>query len=208
MRRYLLILAVLLCFACRIAWADPAGTAVPGKGLAGAATTVQNQDTSAKGKNAALKASDAAKSVEKKTPEQPNNSGVTSNCCGWVWFFAMIPSLMFIVFLVVMKKGLQKSNWSLRDALSESEPMKDQNGATIYDKNGNPVFARSSSRLLAFIGFFVIILWLVGFSVPTLYHYACTGNVPKLNEVSTFLLAQAGIFAPYIANKLAGAIKS
>ena len=140
----------------------------------------------------------------------------SKKCCGWLWLIALIPSGMFVLFLFIMKSSLSKSDWNLGDALSESDPMKDKDGNIIMkDKDGKivtaggkPFFAKSASRLIAFVGFFVINFWLIGLSIPTLYYFACNGQIPKLNDVSTFLLAQAGAFAPYIANKLVSTIKS
>jgi len=137
--------------------------------------------------------------------------GIVDSPCIGGWFFqimAMLPTVVFLIFLTVVKKALKDGKWNLSDALSETDALRDNAGA--LEKNpdtGNPIYPKSASRLIAFIGLFVIVIWIMGLSIPTFYHFACTGEMPDLSGVSTFLAAQAGLFAPYIANKIAGAIK-
>lgn len=111
---------------------------------------------------------------------------------------AMFPALLFLGFLFILRKAL-RNDWSLAEALSESEP--------VALTNGTQVFPKSASRLIAFIGFFGIIIWGVGLMVPACYRFACNGEVPDMTGFTTYLLAQAGVFAPYVANKIAGALK-
>lgn len=207
MKRNLLMLCALICFLSPHVWADTATTSPPVKSQTDEVSSIQKPATSVRGVEPS-KTIDVSKGDVKNPSEQSNKYAEKTKCSGWFVFFSMFPAILFLVFLLVVKKILQNNNWSLGDALSESEPLKDQNGAVVNDANGKPVFARSASRFMAFIGFFAIIVWIVGLSIPTLYRFACTGEVPDLSKVSTFLLAQAGIFAPYIANKLAAAIKS
>ncbi len=209
MKRNLLILIAMICFMSQSALSESAESTQPNKEQPGTVMPVQKTVTSDKGsENKTSKEINIPKNEEKKTPDQPINNADKPLCSAWLVLFSLIPAIMFICFLIVVKKALKDADWSLGDALSESEVAKDPTGAVLRDKDGNPVFIRSSSRLMAFIGFFGIIVWIVGLSIPTLYQFACTGKVPELNGVSTFLLAQAGVFAPYIANKLAGAVKS
>ena len=231
MKRNLLMLCGLICFISPCVWADSTGTATPAKCQPEAVSPIQRIATSVRG-TMAPKGNDASKADTKNTSEQAGNSAEKTKCCGWLVFFSIVPAILFIVFLMVVKSYLKDNKWSLGDALSESDPakdlagsvskdkdgnpvfevLKDKDGNPVFqvlkDKDGNPVFAKSSSRLIAFIGLFGIIVWIVGLSIPTLYQFACTGKVPELSGVSTFLLAQAGVFAPYIANKLVGAVKS
>ena len=127
------------------------------------------------------------------------------------WFDVVtvaIPVILFLLFLLVLGARLKGDNqWNLGEALSESEPLRYQNGNPVLI-NGRPSYPSSSSRLIAFIGLFVIVTWAMGILIPATYRFAKTGEVPDLTEFSKFLLAVAGIFTPYIANRIAGAIKS
>jgi hypothetical protein len=193
----------VLCLSSLCAYAET--TAVPSAKDVGA--TAPPKQTADLGTQKATPNSTATTASETTTPQQEPKCPDSKKCSGWLWVIALIPSGMFVLLLLFMKSSLKDKNWNLGDALSESETLKDKNGDILMDSNGNPIFAKSASRLIAFVGFFVIIFWLMGMSTPTLYHFACTGEVPKLNDVSTFLIAQAGVFAPYIANKLVSAIK-
>ena len=203
MKKTLIMLAAIICLASLCAYAESPGTA-PSKDAAAAAAPKPSAESAAQKPTSTAT---VAPSTDVKTQGQAAK-GADSKCCGWLWLIAFIPSGMFVLFMLITKSSLKNSTWNLGDALSESEPVKNKDGDILKDAAGNPVFAKSASRLIAFVGFFVIIFWLMGLSIPTLYHFACTGEVPKLNDVSTFLLAQAGTFAPYIANKLVSAIKS
>jgi len=120
---------------------------------------------------------------------------------------AASPELLFLVFLITTLLILKKNKWRLGDALSESDVLRNNDGSVITNTNGDPIYPRSISRLIAFIGLFGIITWILGLSFPAIYRLSCYGEMPDLSGVSTFLLAQAGIFTPYIANKISGAIK-
>ena len=203
MKRILLMLCALCCFLSPHARAGTTGTATQPEAI----PPTQGTATSVTG-SLAPKGTDAAITDVKNMSEQAGTAAEKTKCCEWFRVLvSMLPAFLFLMFLLVVKANLKGNKWSLGDALSESDLAKNPDGSVLKDKDGNPVFIRSSSRLIAFIGFFGIIVWIVGLSIPTLYQFACTGKVPNLSGVSTFLLAQAGIFAPYIANKIAGAFK-
>jgi len=121
------------------------------------------------------------------------------------WIVACIPPFIFIIFLILTGFALMRTgtNW-LKEALSESEPLRDKDGNL---QGGNAIYPPSASRLIAFIGMFGIIVWQFGIIVPALYHFTLFGEIPDLGGISKFIVAQAGIFTPYIANKIAGAFK-
>jgi len=207
MKRNLLMLCAFIFFLSSYAWADTAGTATPAKDQSQAISPTQGTATSDTG-SLAPKGADATNADAKNISEPAGNTAEKKKCCGWFEvLISIVPASLFLMFLLVIKATLKGNRWYLGDALSESDQAKDTDGSVLKDRDGNPVFIRSSSRLIAFIGFFGIIVWIVGLSIPTLYQFACTGKVPDLSNVSKFLLAQAGIFAPYVANKIAGAFK-
>ncbi len=131
--------------------------------------------------------------------------------------------LAFLVFLVIaLGVATYKKKWSLSDALSEYLEVKevfkikdDQEHDQVVYKQGSPepVVVTinkptcSASRLIAFIGLFGIITWTMVILCPAVQWFARTGHFPKLEGLSTFLVAQAGIFTPYIANRIGAAIK-
>jgi hypothetical protein len=55
---------------------------------------------------------------------------------------------------------------------------------------------------------FVILAWTMALLMPAAYWYAREGTVPELEKISAFILAQVGLFAPYIFNQLAAAVKA
>ena len=130
-------------------------------------------------------------------------------------FLALIPAAFFLLVLIWLALCLKfDSAWKLSGALSEQieqkfllrEPQPD--GQVIYNyKTGEaiheikPIMVNSSSRLIAFIGLFVIAAEIMGVLIPAIYRYACTGEIPDLSNFSTFILAQTPIFAPYVVNK-------
>jgi hypothetical protein len=229
MSKKMLILFALICFIPVSAWGV---TESPGRNKAQSGmeepTAAVDQNSQGGEKKAAPEVA-AAKNEEKKDDEQSTDSSKSMKKCSMIW--SVLPAVMFIVFLLCVVAALKKRGWSLSEALSESDPIVDpkaggvllvnvkqpvmddkgtpikENGRILLTDVQRPVYARSSSRLIAFIGSFTIIVWIIGLSIPTLYHFLCKGSVPELSGVSGFLLAQAGIFAPYLANKIAGAIK-
>lgn len=130
--------------------------------------------------------------------------------CLWM---ALFPVLFFLLFLIWLGVCLHRDRkWDLSGALSEQIEQKfvlrDKDGNPVFHKTSNdllyeikPIIVNSSSRLIAFIGLFVIAAEILGVVVPASYRYACTGEVPDLSNFSTFILAQAPLFAPYVVNK-------
>ena len=142
------------------------------------------------------------------------NTGSTPGVVGTIVFGLII--------VIAVPLALRKNGW-LSQALSESEPLKDKNEMPLFsDKDGKvlnrdpqgnppagafPLYPKSASRLIAFIGLLGIIIWQIVLMIPALSSLACTGTMPDLGSVGKFLVARAGIFTPYIANKITGAIK-
>lgn len=124
-----------------------------------------------------------------------------------------------IAFLLMIRTalGAKGSGWSLAQALSESEP------APFLDPSGNPVrengdsgpllltpkLQPSTSRLIALMGLFGILLLYLGFGAVILYYFGTGQNLPAgIDEVQSFLLAGLTLFAPYVVNKFADVFKS
>ena len=128
----------------------------------------------------------------------------------WVVFPLAFYLIIICVIYLFLKHGeiSPGKKWTLHEALSEYIPIKKE----VKDDQGNVLIkevnelASSSSRLIAFMGFVSLIVWVVAVMLPFLYWFSRTGITPDLGNVSTFVLAQAGVFAPYLASKVAGAI--
>lgn len=75
-------------------------------------------------------------------------------------------------------------DWTFADAISGSD--------------GKP----SISRLIAFLGFIVMISLILGIGYSSLWVFLVTGQLPNLSGATTFLLACSGLFAPYLANQV------
>jgi len=133
------------------------------------------------------------------------------------------PVAFFLLFLIWLGISLKKdSTWHLGEALSEQLVEKvavlDDQGKPMYnvDQNGKkePIYyekvkyCSSSSRLIAFIGLFVLATGILATLVPAVYRFAITGEVPDMGNFSSYILAQTGIFAPYVANKIVEGVKA
>lgn len=122
-------------------------------------------------------------------------------------------ALIGLIFLAIIFTRLSASGWSLAEALSENvaEPE--------FDSAGNPVMAGgvqatrsrmvpSTSRLIALMGLFAILLLYIGFGGAALYYFT-TGQAlpPQIGEVRSFLYAGLTLFAPYIVSKFSGVFR-
>jgi hypothetical protein len=101
----------------------------------------------------------------------------------WVTYSAM--GVMLILLTFVILRGLK--NWSLSEALSEDGKA-------------------SISRLLALLGFSVIISIYLGTGCGVIFRILDGGAVTDLGSLGTFLVGGAAIFTPYIANQIKGAV--
>ena len=129
------------------------------------------------------------------------------------FLMAFTPVGFFICFLTWLFRSLRRDQrWRLSEALSEQIEDKTlllDNGKPVLKDGKEPVYVvktiytNSSSRLIALIGLFVIITWIMALALPLIYRFARYGEIADLSNLSTFLLAQAGIFTPYIVSKFA-----
>ncbi|HEX8063844.1 MAG TPA: hypothetical protein VF535_11575 [Allosphingosinicella sp.] len=122
--------------------------------------------------------------------------------------------LVGLIFLGIIATRLAAANWALADALSEDVVV------PVFDATtGAPIMAGavqatasklvpSTSRLIALMGLFAILLLYTGFGAAVLYYFA-TGQVlpPQIGEVRSFLYAGLTLFAPYIVNKFSDVFK-
>jgi hypothetical protein len=122
--------------------------------------------------------------------------------------------LVGLIFLGIIATRLAAAKWALADALSEDISI------PVFDTtSGAPVMAGavqattvklipSTSRLIALMGLFAILLLYTGFGAAVLYYFA-TGQVlpPQIGEVRSFLYAGLTLFAPYIVNKFSDVFK-
>jgi hypothetical protein len=94
--------------------------------------------------------------------------------------------------------------WSLKRALSE--PLRGKDYAVIMNNDNVPIYMESSSRLIALVGLSAIIAISIGFAILIFYNTVVqTSNNLDIKLIGDFLIAQAGIFAPYIANQIKSA---
>lgn len=137
------------------------------------------------------------------------------------FWWVLLPAVFFLIIFGVIVRALKKDDkWSLGKAMSEQLEQKvlhvdetDPKKPVVYNPTTHePVYdfkyveSSSASRLIAFVGFLTLIVWFLAMLIPALYWFGRTGEVPNLGNLSTFLGAQATVFAPYIANKVASAI--
>jgi hypothetical protein len=107
-------------------------------------------------------------------------------------FFVTYITMGVVLFalMIVIIKGLR--NWSLGDALTEDM--------------GNGVFKPSISRLIALLGFAVIICIYLGTGCSVIYRILSGGDITDLSGLGTFLVSAAALFTPYLANQIKSAV--
>jgi hypothetical protein len=110
----------------------------------------------------------------------------------YVFWLVYGPMIAILVggFIYVGKMLGKDRDWNFADAMSGAD--------------GKP----SSSRLIAFIGMLVIVTVILGIGYSSLWVFLTTGTFPALSGVTTFLVACAGLFTPYLANQIGTAIGS
>ena len=122
--------------------------------------------------------------------------------------------LVTLGFLAFLSVALRGNAWSLSDALSEEVdlPWEEPAGTTVMN-NGQvvlkPVMKASTSRLIALMGMFHIMLLFIGFGAFALFYFGTgQGLPPGIDEVIKFLIAGLTLFAPYLVNKFASVFES
>jgi hypothetical protein len=106
----------------------------------------------------------------------------------FVSVFAAMTLVALMGFLFLGRILRQDKDWTFADAMSGAD--------------GKP----SASRLIAFLGFLVIVAVILGISYSTIWVFLETGQLPVLSGATTFLLACAGLFTPYLANQIGIAV--
>jgi GH24 family phage-related lysozyme (muramidase) len=167
-----------------------------------------------------------------------NTSGVNDPSCRtmdlpMVYALTLAVALGTFVGLSLVKRRLAKEGWSLANALSEptrltipvdmrwTESAGDQmsfaQGTSASCKvlrgpDGRPMamtlLEASSSRMIAIMGGWGILMLYIGFGTFALYSFGLTCQLPaSMPAVTTFLLSGLSLFAPYVANKISTAIQ-
>ncbi|MDR3585546.1 MAG: leucine-rich repeat domain-containing protein [Desulfosporosinus sp.] len=139
-----------------------------------------------------------------------NPQGVTSIRSMQVfWVITGITILFFAGFSFFIYKTLTQKEteiWSLKRALSEPLRGKDYDVIMIGTNNDVPIYMESSSRLIALVGLSAIIAISIGVAILIFYNSLVqTSKNLDLKLIGDFLIAQAGIFTPYIANQIRSA---
>ena len=135
------------------------------------------------------------------------------------WFVYTVIIVVFVGALLAIafvRAAVANSTWSLADALSEEsdvtamtgtppQPMLDPSGQTVTVTE----MRASSSRLIALVGMFVLLLMFLGFGSFAMYRFAMTGDMPNgIGDVINFLVAGLTLFAPYLVNKFSSLFES
>ena len=134
------------------------------------------------------------------------------------WVIVLSPIWIFVISAFIVLVRLRGS-YNFGDALSESEPIRDQNGAVISDDDGKPLLSRSSSRLVALLTGLAALGIAIGVSSSVLYYVIIlvppnavvaaieAGKevsipVPDFKNLTTILLVLGIGVVPYGANRL------
>ena len=128
-----------------------------------------------------------------------------------VWAFGLA-TLIVTVFLIILftymlhdlHKSQKANQWSFGDALSEESEFQPKE----IRQRSDLIMLASSSRLIALLGLLGILTTVLGIGYAVMWNLFVYGTVPDLSEVRSFLYGSACLFAPYLANKLAGVFPS
>jgi hypothetical protein len=102
-----------------------------------------------------------------------------------LWFVFGVMTLILLGGIAALPKILGRDkDWTFADAMSGPD--------------GKP----SISRLIAFLGLLVMVVVILGIGYSSLWVFLKTGQLPSLSGATTFLVACAGLFAPYVANQI------
>lgn len=123
-------------------------------------------------------------------------------------FIVLMPFVLGMLIIMLILGNLNKANYRLSDALSESQPVpttttaNGQDGSSSTTITNSVTQVKSSSRLVMFISSMitvVIAICLVSFYI---YQVFATGNGPDLGSVTTMLLTLGVGVVPYAFNKI------
>jgi hypothetical protein len=98
-------------------------------------------------------------------------------------------AVVLVVFIIAILVGLRK--WSLSEAL--------------MDDSGSGGPKPSISRLIALMGFAVLISIYLGIGYSVIFRLLSGGAVGDLTGLGSFLLGAAALFTPYLANQIKSA---
>ena len=104
----------------------------------------------------------------------------------YIAMVGLLAAVLLTVLISVMRTG---SEWTLAGALTEE---------------GKP----STSRLIAFLGFSVIIAIYYGIGLSLVYRLLTGQAIGDVTGLGTFLAGAAAVFAPYIANQVKAAVQA
>lgn len=120
-----------------------------------------------------------------------------------LWAFGVMTALVGILLAAILiSLFLTRKTWTLADALSEESPHQ----PAVISQKSDVILLASSSRLIALAGLMGILTVVLGLGYFIVWSLFMTGSCPDLKNLSSFLLASASLFAPYLANQLREAI--
>jgi len=108
------------------------------------------------------------------------------------WAVYGATTVVLVIWLLAILLGLR--HWSLKQALMDDSAI----------GGSKP----STSRLIALLGFTVIISIYLGIGYSVMYRLLSGSAVGDLSGLGTFLLGAAALFAPYLANQVKSAVVS
>ncbi|MBV9302408.1 MAG: hypothetical protein JOY62_02935 [Acidobacteriaceae bacterium] len=123
--------------------------------------------------------------------------------CAFAIVGVLVALLLFAMFWVIrrdLNKAIEKGQWSLGEAISEESAYQ----PTEIRLKSDVILFGSTSRLIALLGLLGILTTVLGIGYAIMWGLFIHGTVPDLSEVRSFLYGSACLFAPYLANKLAG----
>ena len=131
---------------------------------------------------------------------------------GLEYWIVLSPTILFIIFLYLLKRHLSLTGFKLTDALTENIPVE------LIKPNPNPELAltnptistkelrKSTSRLIVFITGFTSVSIGVCFTSYYMYIFFATGCAPNLENITNILLSLGIGVIPYAFNKVSTAL--
>ncbi|MEN3794116.1 hypothetical protein [Fulvimarina sp. MAC3] len=132
------------------------------------------------------------------------------------WYFyavaVVVVGVSVWVAYLVNNALLKSPDWSFAKALSEKAVV------PLFDKEGKPIqnatnathrneYQTSTTRLIAFVGAIVILIFFSGFGLLAMHKFAYGGlNWEHLEPVFYYLLSGMILFVPYAINRLSGLV--
>jgi hypothetical protein len=145
-----------------------------------------------------------------KTSAAGERSGTTLTCdanYAVAWIVMALMALFYIFTLKTVLQLITSGGWKLSEALSEEKAEPPAAGGAAAGTTAPTQMVASSSRFIALIGSIVLVGLFLASSFYVVWALFVCQPLDRLDDLGTYLLSGAAIFAPYAVNKLSEIFK-